>query len=148
MSGYTPLYPWANGRASGLSLNATRFLGELDHMGDYVEGFVGGGLSIVSPGTVTTNQTLDMSSRQECLWVVTMGASIKFDIVGMAAGDSVTLVIKQDAVGGRVVNQLPVAKWDDGAIPTGSTAANAIDIRGFFSDGTFVYGFDSGTGMA
>lgn len=147
MSGYIPAYPWANGRASGLSFTAERFLDELDNMGDYVEGFVGGGLSIVSPGTVTTNQTLDMSSRQECLWVLTLGANITTNIVGMAAGDSVTLVLKQDGVGGRTVT-LPTALWDDGAIPTGSTNSNAKDIRGFFSDGTSTYGFDSGTGMA
>lgn len=147
MSGYVPAFPWADGRASGLSLNATRLLAELDNIGDYVEAQAGGALSIVSPGTVTTNQTLDMTARQECLWVVTLGANIKLDIVGMAAGDSVTLVVKQDGVGGRTYT-LPTALWDDGAIPAGSTGANAKDIRGFFSDGTSTYGFDSGTGMA
>lgn len=151
MSGYIPAYPWANGRASGLSFTAARFLDELDSMGDYVEGFVGGGLSIESPGTVTTDQTLNMSDKQECLWVATLGASgLKFNIIGMAAGDSVTLVLKQDGVGGRGLapSGLPAAKWDDGALPTSSLAAGAIDIRGFFSDGVDVYGFDSGTGMA
>lgn len=147
MSGLVPVYPWSNGRASGLSFTAQRFLDELDNVGDYVEGFVGGGLSIVSPGTVNTPQTLDMSDKQECLWVVTISGDVKFNIVGMAAGDSVTLVIKQDGVGGRIAT-LPTALWDDGAIPTGSTSANAKDIRGFFSDGTSIYGFDSGTGMA
>lgn len=148
MSGYTPLYAWANGRASGLSLNATRFLGELDHMGDYVEGLAGGALSIVSPGTVTSNQTLDMTSRQECLWVVTLGASdLKLNIVGMGAGKSVTLVVKQDSVGSRSY-ALPTAKWDDAAIPTGTSIPGGIDIRGFFHDGVDTFGFDSGTGMA
>ncbi len=147
MSGYTPLYPWANGRASGLSLNATRFLGELDHMGDYVEALAGGALSIVSPGTVTTDQTLDMTSRQECLWIVTLGGDVKLEITGWGAGDSVTLVVKQDATGGRSV-QLPSALWEGGAIPTTTPNANAKDIRGFFSDGTSAYGFDSGTNMA
>lgn len=116
-------------------------------MGDYVEGLAGGALSVVSPGTVAADQTLDMSGRQECLWVVTLGGNIKFSIVGMAAGDSVTLVVKQDAVGSRAYT-LPTALWDDGVIPTGTTLANGKDIRGFFSDGTSTYGFDSGTGMA
>lgn len=148
MSGYTPLLPWANGRASGVPLNSTNFLAEFDHMGDYVEGFVGGGLSIVSPGTVVTNQTLDMSTRQECLWVVTLGADpIKLEIVGWAAGDSVTLVVKQDATGGWTAT-LPTALWEGGAIPTQTLAANSKDVRGFFSDGTSVYGFDSGSNMA
>jgi hypothetical protein len=148
MSNYVPAIAWVNGRAGGTRLNAQNILAELDNLGDYVETMAGGALSIVSPGTVTTNQTLNMNGRQECLWILTLGANIKIDIIGMAAGDSVTLVIKQDAVGGRLVAQLPTAKWDDGVIPGTTTTPNAIDIRGFFSDGVNVYGFDSGTGMA
>lgn len=147
MSGYIPAYPWANGRASGLSLNATRFLTELDNMGDYVEGLAGGALSVLNEGTTSGVKTLDMSNRQECLWIATINNLTAFQIIGMAAGDSVTLVVKQDAVGNRGYT-LPSAYWDDGAVPTGSTGANAKDIRGFFSDGTFMYAFDSGTGMA
>lgn len=153
MSNYIPTRPWANGRANGINarLNAQAFLAELDNMGDYVEGLAGGALSVQNEGTITTDRTLNMNGRQEVLWIVTLGASgPKLRIVGMSAGNSVTLVIKQDGVGSRGlgINGLPSAYWDDGVVPSQTLSPFGIDIRGFFSDGTITYGFDSGTGMA
>lgn len=151
MSGYTPIVPWANGRDAAVPtrLNAANILAELDHMGDYVEGLAGGQLAVVNSGTVTTNQTLNMSILQEALWIVTLGATgLTLEITGWSAGKAATLVVKQDASGNRVLAGLPTAKWEGGAIPSGSTGSNAIDIRAFFNDGTNTYGFESGTGMA
>jgi hypothetical protein len=111
---------------------------------------VGGGssLHIENTGTATGNQTLDMTTHQDVLWIVTLGADLKLEISGWATGKSVTLVVKQDATGGRVLTQLPTAKWEGGSIPASSTAPNAIDIRAFFRGLSETFGFESGTGMA
>lgn len=151
MSGYTPIVPWANGRDAAVPtrLNAANILAELDHMGDYVEGLAGGQLAIVNAGTVTTDQTLSMTNYQEVLWEVTLGASgLKLEISNWSPGKSVTLIINQDATGGRTLAQLPTAKWEGGAIPTGSTGSGAIDIRAFFRGINWTFGFESGTGFA
>lgn len=139
---------WQNGREGGTRINAESLEDMEARLAAYTDAQAGGGLDVVVTGTVTLNQTLDMTNRTECLWVVTLGGNLKLEIVGWSAGDSVTLVVKQDAVGNREVLDLPTALWDDGAIPGGSALPNAVDIRGFFSDGVSVYGFDSGTGMA
>lgn len=150
MSGYETLFNWQNGRdPTHPRINAQNIRDEFDHMGDYVEGLAGGSLAIVSPGTVTTNQTLDMTNFQEVIWAVTLGATdLKLEISSWSPGKSVTLIVKQDATGSRVLLSLPTAKWEGGAIPVGSTAANAIDIRAFFRGVTETFGFESGTGMA
>lgn len=109
----------------------------------------GGVTEIDNRGTISANATLDMSSHQDVLWQVTLGANnLKLEIVGWSPGKSVTAIIKQDATGGRTLAALPTAKWEGGTIPTGSSTSNAIDIRAFFRGLTETYGFESGTGMA
>lgn len=51
-----------------------------------------------------------------------------------------TLVIKQDGTGGRSLTFGSNFKWKAGTVPSLSTAANAVDIISFISDGTNMYG--------
>jgi hypothetical protein len=143
---------WLNGRANGddARLNATTMNDLEARIATAIGSGVGGGssLHIENSGPVTGDQTLDVTNYQDVLWFVTLGADLKLQISGWSTGKSVTLVIKQDATGGRVVSQLPTAKWEGGSIPATSTAANAIDIRTFFRGLSETFGFESGTAMA
>jgi hypothetical protein len=56
-------------------------------------------------------------------------------------GASYTIIVKQDATGGRTITSFGTAyKWAGGTAPTLSTGANAVDILTFISDGTNLYG--------
>jgi hypothetical protein len=56
-------------------------------------------------------------------------------------GASYTIIVKQDASGGRVISSFGSAfKWAGGTAPTLSATANAVDILTFISDGTNLYG--------
>jgi hypothetical protein len=56
-------------------------------------------------------------------------------------GASYTIIVKQDASGGRVISSFGTAyKWAGGTAPTLSASANAVDILTFISDGTNLYG--------
>jgi hypothetical protein len=142
---------WLDGRDNGTSARWDSVA--VNDLETRIETAVGtgaaGGPELVNQGTITVSTTLDMATHQDVIWVVTLGATnLKLEISNWATGKSVTLIVKQDATGGRVLQSLPTAKWDGGTIPTGSTAANAIDIRAFFRGLSETFGFESGTGMA
>lgn len=65
-----------------------------------------------------------------------------------AAGKSgsVTLILKQDATGGRTVTWPASVKWAGGTAPTLTTAASAVDIISFLTTdgGTTWFGFFAG----
>lgn len=61
---------------------------------------------------------------------------------------SVTLILVQDATGGRTVTWPAAIKWPGGVKPVLSTAANAIDVVTIFWDGTEWVGFLSGVAFA
>jgi hypothetical protein len=57
---------------------------------------------------------------------------------------SLTLILRQDTVGGRTFNWGAVAEWAGGIAPTISSAANAKDIFTLVKDGDTVYGMTGG----
>jgi len=71
--------------------------------------------------TLAGNRTLDNPTNQK-------------------AGGTYALIVKQDATGGRTLAYGTVYKFPGGTAPTLSTAANAIDLLTFISDGTDMYG--------
>jgi hypothetical protein len=142
---------WANGRENGALArwNAAAAIDMETRLAAYTDSQVAGSFEIVNRGTILANDTLDMTNSLSVLWIVTLGASnIKLEINGWSAGDSVLLIVKQDATGNRTLTGLPTAKWDGGAIPGQTLAPNGIDIRSFFHDGTHAYGSEYGTAMA
>ncbi len=56
------------------------------------------------------------------------------------AGASYTLVVKQDGTGSRTLAYGTDYKWVGGVAPVLSTAAGAIDVLTFISDGSYMYG--------
>lgn len=59
---------------------------------------------------------------------------------GLQAGGTYVLIVKQDATGSRTLAYGSAYKWPGGTAPTLSTAANAVDVLTFISDGTALYG--------
>lgn len=58
----------------------------------------------------------------------------------LVAGGTYVLRVIQDATGSRLLTYGANYKWANGIVPTLSTAANAVDILSFYSDGTYMYG--------
>jgi hypothetical protein len=90
---------------------------------------VGGGaetLSALGNKVATTN--IDLTTGN--VFTITLGASITLTFSGATVGRacSVSLYIKQDATGSRLITWPASVKWAGGTKPTLSTAANALDI--------------------
>jgi hypothetical protein len=113
------------------------------------------GSDYVSPGTATT------FTKQQAFGTATLtdAATIAWDVSGaqvakvtlggnrtlgaptnLIDGATYVLRVKQDATGSRTLAYNSVFKWPGGTAPVLSTAANALDILTFVSDGTYLYG--------
>ena len=53
---------------------------------------------------------------------------------------SLILKITQDGTGSRTITWNSAFKWSAGVAPVLSTAAGAVDVLSFFTDGTYAYG--------
>jgi len=112
---------------------------------------VGGGGSsaptLVDLGTITANQAVTMADKQDAFVIVTLGANgLKVSFTNWSAGKSATLMVRQDATGGRTGYSLSPAKWPRASgIPTLPTTPNAESIIGYIAkSATDIYGFEGG----
>lgn len=96
-------------------------------------------------GTKTTDTTIDWNNGY--IQKITLGANITLSFINAIAGKRLILIVQQDSVGNRTLTWPSGTKWENGTTPTLSTSANAIDIFGFFSDGTYYYGSIYGQGF-
>lgn len=90
-----------------------------------------------------------LADQATVAWDVSAGASAQLTLGGnrtlanptnLQAGASYILFVRQDATGGRTLAYGSAFRWPSGAVPILSTAANAVDILTFISDGTLLYG--------
>jgi len=107
------------GKISGFSATAPA---TLQHYGETV--VAGGNLT----GTLAINTTLGTIQRYTLTGSITING-----FVNAVAGTNATLILKQDATGGRTLTS--TMKFL-GGVKTLSTAANAIDVLSVFYDGT------------
>ena len=136
---------WVNSSNHGIDIKGQTLAGAA--MVNYSE--VSNVLSY-SGGTLT----LDMANGNT--FIVTMNANVSaFSIVNTDTSFSanraysITLVLKQDATGGRTVTWPAGTLWAGGSAPTLSTAANAIDVFTLISISTNQWlGFQSGLNMS
>lgn len=82
-------------------------------------------------------------------WNVANGVSAEVTLAGnralanptsLQAGAGYLLIVRQDGTGGRTLTYGSAFRWPDGTAPVLSTAAGAVDILTFVSDGTALYG--------
>lgn len=90
--------------------------------------------TVYAGGSQTTAYTPNYSNGT--VHTVTMGGNVTFAApTNMASGNSLTLILTQDATGGRTGTWNASYKWAGGT-PTLSTTANAVDVVNIFYDGT------------
>lgn len=84
----------------------------------------------------TINWNVDLGSAMQ----VTLGGNRTMAApTNIVSGGTYMMIIKQDATGSRTLNWNSVYKFE-GGLKTLSTAANAVDIAWFVSDGVNLYG--------
>ena len=84
----------------------------------------------------TTTTTLDLSTGNLLELVLTGPTTLAFSNPKIG---TYIIKVKQDGTGGRTLT-FPSMKWSDAAVPTITTAANAIDLITLIYDGTHYYG--------
>jgi len=89
--------------------------------------------------TDASTVTWDASSNQVCT-VTLAGNRTLGNPSNKVAGATYVLIVKQDATGSRTLAYNAVYKFPNGVTPVLSTAANAVDILTFVTDGTNMYG--------
>lgn len=101
----------------------------------------------VTPATLYTTQTLtdganiDWNLSAGVMATVTLGGNRTLNNpTNLVNGASYILIVKQDAGGSKTLSFGSAYKFPGGTDPVLSTAANAIDIIAFLSDGTNLYG--------
>lgn len=99
------------------------------------------GTVITPQATLTDAATVNWNVATQQNAVLTIGGNRTLaNPTNLAAGESMILKVIQDATGSRTLAYGTAYKWPGGSVPILSTAANAVDILSFYSDGTNLFG--------
>lgn len=79
---------------------------------------------------------------------LTLTENCELTFPAATAGQSFTLILRQGGSGSYTITWPGTVKWAGGTEPTLTTSVSAIDILGFFTDGTDWFGFVSGQNMS
>ena len=120
--------------AGRLGIGTTAPVAKLDVVGDYREGVV----------TANTGTAYTISTATGTLQILTLTGNCTFTFPTAVAGESFTLLLKQDGTGSRTVTWPAAVKWPGGTAPTITSTASKLDKYIFTSDGTNWYGSDAG----
>ena len=91
--------------------------------------------------TLTDGATIDWNLAANQVGIVTLGGNRTLNApTNQAAGATYIIIIKQDGTGSRTLTWNSAYKFPGGTDPTLTTAANAIDVVSFVSDGTNMLG--------
>lgn len=96
--------------------------------------------SIVQTLTDAATTTFNVANGNSAVWTIgTTGRTL--NMTNFVSGITYVLKIIQGAGGSKLVSAWPAnTKWHNGTPPTLSTAAGAVDIVTFWTDGTNLYG--------
>jgi hypothetical protein len=92
---------------------------------------------------LTSSSTITVDADLAPVHKVTLAINTQFGIANLSTGQTVTLIIVQDATGSRTAtftSDTSTAVKFAGGTPALTTTANAIDIVTIFNDGTNLYG--------
>ena len=95
---------------------------------------------VVAIGTVTTSNTLSLTSGTVQTATLTASTACTFTMPTATAGKSFVLLLKQAASTGNGTATFTSVKWSGGTAPTITATAGKMDILSFFADGTNWYG--------
>jgi hypothetical protein len=96
--------------------------------------------SVVTIGTVTTTNTLSLTTGTVQTATLTASTACTFTMPTVAAGKSFILLLKQAASTGNGTATFTSVKWGSAGAPTITATAGTMDILTFVSDGTNWYG--------
>lgn len=91
--------------------------------------------------TLTDGATINWNMNTQQAAKVTLGGNRTLaNPTNLVAGGTYILRVIQDGTGSRTLGFGTAYKWANGIAPTLSTAAGAVDLLSFYSDGTNLYG--------
>ena len=96
--------------------------------------------SVVAIGTVTTSNTISLTSGTVQTATLTASTACTFTMPTATAGKSFILLLKQAASTGNGTATFTSVKWGTAGAPTITATAGKMDILSFVSDGTNWYG--------
>jgi hypothetical protein len=96
--------------------------------------------SVVAIGTVTTTNTIALTSGTVQTATLTASTACTFMMPTATAGKSFVLLLKQAATTGNGTATFTGVKWSGGTAPTITATAARMDVLSFISDGTNWYG--------
>jgi hypothetical protein len=96
--------------------------------------------SVVAIGTVTTTNTISLTSGTVQTATLTASTACTFTMPTATAGKSFVLLLKQAASTGNGSATFTGVKWGSAGAPTITATAGKMDILSFVSDGTNWYG--------
>lgn len=96
--------------------------------------------SVVAIGTVTTTNTISLTSGTVQTATLTASTACTFTMPTATAGKSFVLLLKQAAATGNGTATFTSVKWNSTGAPTITAAAGKMDILSFIADGTNWYG--------
>ncbi len=122
---------------------------QTEHNTDGTHGLASGLVTdVVTTVAASTSAYTIVAPTTSGITDLTLTANCTLTFPTAVAGQSFTLILKQDGTGSRTVTWPDTVKWNGGVDPTLTTTASGVDILGFFtSDGTNWYGFVSGQDM-
>ena len=91
-------------------------------------------------GSSGSSKTIALPENYDAMLTCSLSANCTFTMPSPVNGYKFSLLLKQDATGGRTATFTNV-KWPSDSIPTISTTPMNMDIVNFFSDGTNWYGY-------
>lgn len=96
--------------------------------------------SVVAIGTVTTTNTISLTSGTVQTATLTASTACTFTMPTNVAGKSFVLLLKQAAATGNGTATFTSVKWGASGAPTITATAGKMDILTFIADGTNWYG--------
>ena len=109
-----------------------------DLAGDYKEGVV----------TANTGTSYTINTATGTVQILTLTGNCTFTFPTAVAGESFTLLLRQDGTGSRTVTWPAAVRWPGGTAPTITATASQTDKYVFTSDGTRWYGSNAGQAYA
>jgi hypothetical protein len=111
---------------------------KFDLAGDYKEGVV----------TANTGTAYTINTATGTVQILTLTGNCTFTFPTAVAGESFTLLLRQDGTGSRTVTWPAAVRWPGSTAPTITATANQTDKYVFTSDGTRWYGSNAGQAYA